>query len=168
MGCKSRTCGLLRVPETVPRVRIPLALPTSPKGREIRLDCSENRGERPQFRSSCFQTGPEKVVLSTPQVRVRASFSGGQTRSPVSTFQQANAMRSQTDDVAKAPLTFIRLRKPPSLITSAFVGTNPENAANFCISRRSGGISAIVSGRLPRKRLLDRVVESPSRAITSV
>ena len=37
----------------------------------------------------------------------------------------------------------------------AFVGTNPENAANFCIARRSGGISAIVSGRLPRSRLLD-------------
>jgi hypothetical protein len=37
-----------------------------------------------------------------------------------------------------------------------FVGTNPENAANFCIARRSGGISAIVSGRLPRSRLLAR------------
>src|ERR1022692_475170 len=61
--------------------RFPVALPTSLKCREIRLDCSENRGERPQFRSSCFQTGPEKVVLSTPQARVRASFSGGQTRS---------------------------------------------------------------------------------------
>jgi len=41
--------------------------------------------------------------------------------------------------------------------TLSFVGTNPENAANFCIARRSGGISAIVSGRLPRSRLLARV-----------
>lgn len=38
----------------------------------------------------------------------------------------------------------------------AFLGTNPENAVNFCIARRSGGISAIVSGRLPRSGLLDR------------
>ena|ERR1017187_7338330 len=87
------------------------------EGQRNPLDCSENHGKRPQFHSSCFQTGPEKILLSTPQVSFRASFSGGQTRSPVSTFQQANAMRSQTDDVAKAPLTFIRLRKPPSLIT---------------------------------------------------
>ena len=28
------------------------------------------------------------------------------------------------------------------MATSAFVGTNPENAANFCIARRSGGNSA--------------------------
>ena len=34
----------------------------------------------------------------------------------------------------------------------AFIGTNPENAANFCIARRSGGISAIVRGRIPRSR----------------
>ena len=81
------------------------------EGQRNPLDCSENHGKRPQFHSSCFQTGPEKILLSTPQVSFRASFSGGQTRSPVSTFQQANAMRSQTDDVAKAPLTFIRLRK---------------------------------------------------------
>ena len=32
----------------------------------------------------------------------------------------------------------------------------PENAGNFCIARRSRGISAIVSRRLPRSRLLDR------------
>src|ERR1019366_7231020 len=31
-----------------------------------------------------FQTGPEKLLLSTPQASFRASFSGGQTRSPVS------------------------------------------------------------------------------------
>src|SRR5450631_332673 len=30
----------------------------------------------------------------------------------------------------------------------------PENAGNFCIARRSRGISAIVSRRLPRSRLL--------------
>ena|SRR5450631_1080253 len=29
----------------------------------------------------------------------------------------------------------------------------PENAGNFCIARRSRGISAIVSRRLPRSRL---------------
>ena len=28
----------------------------------------------------------------------------------------------------------------PFVDTRAFVGTNPENAANFCIARRSGGI----------------------------
>jgi hypothetical protein len=39
----------------------------------------------------------------------------------------------------------------------AFVGTNPENAANFCTARRSGGISAIDRGKLPRRRLLSRV-----------
>ena len=33
----------------------------------------------------------------------------------------------------------------------------PENAGNFCIARRSRGISAIVRGRLPRRRLLARV-----------
>jgi hypothetical protein len=32
--------------------------------------------------------------------------------------------------------------------------TSRHGAANFCISSRSGGISAIVSGRLPRNRLL--------------
>ena len=37
------------------------------------------------------------------------------------------------------------------LDTSAFVGTNLENTANFCIASRSRGISAIVSGRLPQK-----------------
>ena len=29
----------------------------------------------------------------------------------------------------------------------AFVGTNPENAANFSVARRSGGIPAIVGGQ---------------------
>src|ERR1039457_2336006 len=43
----------------------------------------------------------------------------------------------------------------------------PENAGNFCIARRSRGISAIVSRRLPRSRLLARVVESLFRDITS-
>ena len=33
----------------------------------------------------------------------------------------------------------------------------PENAGNFCIARRSRGISAIVSRRLPRSRLLARL-----------
>ena len=37
--------------------------------------------------------------------------------------------------------------------TSAFVGTNPENAANFCIGCRSRGISATVRGKLLRTRL---------------
>ena len=39
----------------------------------------------------------------------------------------------------------------------------PENAGNFCIARRSRGISAIVSRRLPRSRLLANVVESLCR-----
>ena len=34
----------------------------------------------------------------------------------------------------------------------------PENAGNFCIARRSRGISAIVSRRLPRTGLRDNVV----------
>jgi hypothetical protein len=48
----------------------------------------------------------------------------------------------------------------------AFVGTNPENAADFCIARRSRGISAIVAGRLPRRSLLARVDESPQFSLT--
>ena len=35
----------------------------------------------------------------------------------------------------------------------AFVGTNPENAANFCIGCRSRGISTTVTGKLLRTRL---------------
>ena len=46
---------------------------------------------------------------------------------------------------------------PSFLDRRAFVGTNPENAANFCIARRSRGISAIVNGRLPRRGLLASV-----------
>ena len=46
-----------------------------------------------------------------------------------------------------------------------FVDTNPEHAANFCIARRSGGISWIVSGRLPRSRLRARVLDSPFREL---
>jgi hypothetical protein len=40
----------------------------------------------------------------------------------------------------------------------------PENAGNFCIARRSRGISAIVSRRLPRSRLLARNNRSQSLA----
>src|ERR1700693_1772753 len=61
------------------------SLPTSLKRREICLHCPENRGKWPQFRGSFFQTGPEKILFSTPHASFRASFSGGQTRSPVST-----------------------------------------------------------------------------------
>ena len=52
-----------------------------------------------------------------------------------------------------------------ALHTRAFVGTNPENAASFCIAGRSGEISAIVSGRLPRTGLLARnkLPVTPSR-----
>jgi hypothetical protein len=39
----------------------------------------------------------------------------------------------------------------PSMTTRAFVGTNPENTANFCFAGQSGGISAIVNGRLPKR-----------------
>ncbi len=40
-----------------------------------------------------------------------------------------------------------------SINTSAFVGTNSENGANFCGPRRSGGILVIVSRRPLRSRL---------------
>jgi len=40
-----------------------------------------------------------------------------------------------------------------SFHSSAFVGTNPENTASFCIARRSEEISAIASGRLSRSGL---------------
>ncbi len=45
---------------------------------------------------------------------------------------------------------------PNSIRTSAFVDTESRNGTNFCIARRSGGISSIVSGRLRRSRLLAR------------
>ena len=51
--------------------------------------------------------------------------------------------------------------------TAAFVGTNPENAANFCVARRSAAISEIVRDRLPRRRLLARIHGSPSWYIQS-
>src|ERR1017187_2146610 len=44
--------------------------------------------------------------------------------------------------------------------TSALVGTNLGNVANFCIDSRSGGISAIVGGALAN-RLSNPVGTSP-------
>ena len=61
-------------------------------------------------------------------------------------------------------------RVDPSITTSAFVGTNLENTANFCIASRSRGISAIVSGRLPQKPICGPRGEAriwPQRMITS-
>ena len=64
MGCNSRRCGLLQVPETLPEVRIPLSLPTSPKGREIRWIALKITGKgrnstvlafKPDQRKSCSQ-----------------------------------------------------------------------------------------------------------------
>jgi hypothetical protein len=49
-GCKSRTCGLLRVPEPPTRVRFLIALPTSLKSRGIRRPYPGNRAKWPQFR----------------------------------------------------------------------------------------------------------------------
>ena len=60
-----------------------------------------------------FQTEPEKV--SCPILRgLRAFFSGRQTSRPG--LHTANAMRSKTDDAAKAPLTSVRLRKHHSAL----------------------------------------------------
>ena len=79
-------------------VRFPLALPHSLQCREIRPDGSENRGKWPQFRSSFLQTGPEKVLRSTPDASFRAFFSGGHSRSPVSTttLGECNAITSRS------------------------------------------------------------------------
>jgi hypothetical protein len=48
-------------------------------------------------------------------------------------------------------------------------GLQPRLVSSDCLLHRldSGGISAIVSGRSPRTRLLARVVESTSPGITS-
>src|ERR1039458_4602201 len=98
------------------------------EGQRNPLDCSENHGKRPQFHSSCFQTGPEKILLSTPQVSFRASFSGGQTRSPVSTV---------TAGGRKAPALFsIRLQNVQVLIpkrenVGIFSMVLPPNAILF-------------------------------------
>jgi hypothetical protein len=62
-----------------------LSPPHSLDCREIRLPCSENRAKSPQFLNFCSQTGPEKVSRFTPLASFHALFSGGQTRSPVST-----------------------------------------------------------------------------------
>ena len=51
-----------------------------------------------------------------------------------------------------------------SVNTNAFIGTNPENAADFCVARRSGGVLAIVSGRLATRELLARIDGSPGLA----
>jgi hypothetical protein len=49
------------------------------------MHSSENRWKSPQFCKSCRQTGPEKVSFLAPQPSFAAFFSGGLTRSPVST-----------------------------------------------------------------------------------
>jgi hypothetical protein len=45
----------------------------------------------------------------------------------------------------------------PKDLLIPFSGTNPEIAANFCIARRSVGISAIISGQVARHRPKPRV-----------
>jgi hypothetical protein len=49
------------------------------------LHSPENRRKSPQFRNFGPQTGPEKMSRRTPQPSFTAFFSGGHTRSPVST-----------------------------------------------------------------------------------
>ena len=71
--------------------------------------------------------------------------------------------RSQSMDPRAKPRAAGRLKgKPRDNRDEREFILGPENAGNFCIARRSRGISAIVSRRLPRSRLLARVVESPS------
>jgi hypothetical protein len=76
--------GSSGVPETVSRVRIPLAPPRSLRCREIRPDYSGNCRKWARFRNSCPQSGPEKVSCSLLPASFAAFFSGGQTSSPVS------------------------------------------------------------------------------------
>src|ERR1035441_7733739 len=67
-------------------------------------------------------------------------------------LHQANALRSQTDDVAKAALTFVRLRKCGRLLQRAL---QPQIAA------RPGSYES--AARLPQKG--SRPYELPSRVI---
>src|ERR1019366_4750973 len=71
---------------------------------------------------------------------------------------QANSFHSERDSHRSVISYCSTTREWCFLVdTSALVGTNLGNVANFCIDRRSGGISAIVGGRFPRTRLRDRV-----------
>src|SRR5450759_1114279 len=62
--------------------------------------------------------------------------------------------RSQSMDPRAKPRAAGRLKgkRRDSRDEREFI-LGPENAGNFCIARRSRGISAIVSSRLPRSRL---------------
>jgi hypothetical protein len=76
--------------------------PSSPGCRETRLHSSKNRRKWPQFRNFGPKNGPEKMSLCIPKAGLRAFFSAGQARSPVSRILSANAMRSENDGLAKA------------------------------------------------------------------
>jgi hypothetical protein len=68
--------------------KVSARLPPPPRSlgcRETRLHSSENRWKSPQFRNFGHRTGPERMSRCPPQPSLRAFFSAGQTRSPVST-----------------------------------------------------------------------------------
>ena len=77
-----------------------------------------------------------------------------------------SAARAWTLELSPAPRGASKVNVETTVTNGSFI-LGPENAGNFCIARRSRGISAIVSRRLPRSRLLARVVESLFRDITS-
>jgi len=57
----------------------------------------------------CFQTGPEKVLLSTPQASFRASLRAGQTRSPASTVPAGECIAITNRWCGEGALDFSRL-----------------------------------------------------------
>jgi hypothetical protein len=92
------------------RVRFPLALPTSLKCREISRDCSENRAKWPQFRIVWPLNRTGESVPHNAKGEFCGAFSGGRWAVPFQRLQQANALRSEIDDVAKPALTFVCLQ----------------------------------------------------------
>jgi len=62
---------------------------------------------------------------------------------------------SWTLELSPAPRGASKVNVETTVTNRSFI-LGPENAGNFCIARRSRGISAIVSRRLPRRGLLAR------------
>ena len=112
--------ALYRVPQTVPRVRIPPSPPYSLKCREIRLGFSGNCRKWAQFRYSCLKAGPEKVHCWMLQVSLAAFFSGGHWSSPVSRTPsgECNAIRNRSR--GESHLTLPRGCFPNSVPTRLF------------------------------------------------
>ena len=100
---KWRTCGLLQVPETVPRVRIPFPPPRSLKCREIRRDCSGNcRKNGRNFAIVACKADRRKCPTSCCRRALRPFSPEGIDAVRFRRFHDANAMRSQTDGIANA------------------------------------------------------------------